>query len=227
MILILMVEGSQDGATNPYGVFTLRGSNDLDLDGGGSKGGDFLLHTISNTRVHGGTTRHNIVGKEIFTDINVTPHNGVEYSFMNTNRFHTQERWLEKCLRGSESFVANSDDLTVRKLVGLVNGRRCRGCVHLGFEVKGDVAQLLLDVANNFSLSGGGEGVAALSHDLHQVGSQVATSQVQTEDGVGKGVTFVDRDGVGDTITGVQDNTGGTARGVEGEDSLDCHVHGG
>merc|ERR1719361_1164583 len=39
-------EGGQDGATDPYGVFPLRGSNDLDLNGGWSQGGDFLLHSV-------------------------------------------------------------------------------------------------------------------------------------------------------------------------------------
>ena len=67
-------ERSKDGATDPYGVFSLGRSNDLDLDGGRSKGGDFLLHTISNTRVHGGTTGQDIVGVQVLTDINVAPH---------------------------------------------------------------------------------------------------------------------------------------------------------
>merc|ERR1712183_1045498 len=32
---------------------------------------------------------------------------------------------------------------------------------------------------------------------------------------------------MGDTITRVHDNTGGTSRGIEGEDSLDGDIHGG
>merc|ERR1719423_449738 len=78
---------------------------------------------------------------------------------------------------------------------------------------------------DDFTLGGGGEGVATLSHDLHEVGGQIATSQVHTEDGVGKGVTFVDGDSVCNTITGVEDNTGGTTGSVEGEDSLDGDIH--
>ena len=42
-------EGGQDGATDPDGVFPFWGSDDLDLDGGWSEGGDFLLHAVSNT----------------------------------------------------------------------------------------------------------------------------------------------------------------------------------
>merc|ERR1712228_236401 len=33
-----------------------------------SKSGDFLLHTVSNTRVHGGASGHDSVGIEILTD---------------------------------------------------------------------------------------------------------------------------------------------------------------
>merc|ERR1712077_181219 len=44
---------------------------------------------------------------------------------------------------------------------------------------------------------------------------------------MGKSITFIDGDGVGDTITRVHDNTSGTTRGIEGEDSLDGNIHGG
>merc|ERR1719206_1520173 len=43
---------------------------------------------------------------------------------------------------------------------------------------------------------------------------------------MGEGITFIDGDTVGDTISRVHDNTGGTARGIEGEDSLDGNIHG-
>jgi len=150
-------EGSQDGATDPYGVFSLWGSNDLDLDGGWGKGSDFLLHSVGNTWVHCGTTRKDIVGEEILTDINVAPHDGVVDTFMDTNRFHTQEGWLEERFWATETFVTDGDDLTVRKFIGLVKRSRCGGNVHFRFEVKGDIAKFFLDVTDNFSLSGGGE----------------------------------------------------------------------
>merc|ERR1711892_327406 len=63
--------------------------------------------------------------------------------------------------------------------------------------------------------------------DLHQVVGQLTTSKVKTDDGVGEGVTLVDGDTVGDTITGVHHDTSGTARGIQREDSLDRNVHGG
>merc|ERR1711933_379218 len=51
-------------------------------------------------------------------------------------------------------------------------------------------------------------------------------SKVKTEDGVGQSITFIDGDSVGDTITGVHDDTSGTTRGVQGQNSLDSDIHG-
>ena len=44
---------------------------------------------------------------------------------------------------------------------------------------------------------------------------------------MGKGVTLVDGHGVGDTISGVEDDSGGTSGSVQGQDGLDGDVHGG
>merc|ERR1719268_572701 len=70
-------EGGQDGATDPYRVLPLRGSNNLDLNGGWGKGGDLLLHSVSNTGVHGGASRHDSVGVQVLTDVNIALHDGV------------------------------------------------------------------------------------------------------------------------------------------------------
>merc|ERR1712123_292524 len=44
---------------------------------------------------------------------------------------------------------------------------------------------------------------------------------------MGKSITFIDWDTVGNTISRVHDDTSGTARGIQGEDSLDGDIHGG
>ena len=84
-------KGRQDGASDPDGVFPLWGSNDLDLNGGGSQSSDLLLHPISNTRVHGGATRHDGVGIEVLPDVNITLHDGVVDGLVNAARLHSQE----------------------------------------------------------------------------------------------------------------------------------------
>merc|ERR1712227_801232 len=199
-------EGSQDGATDPDGVFPLRRSSDL------------LLHSVSNTRVHGGASGHDSVGIQVLPDVNIALHDGVVGGLMDTAGLHTQERGLEEGLRGTEPLIANGDDLTVGKLIGLLQGGGSSGGGHFLLEIKGNIAELLLDVTDNFTLSGGGERVTTLSEDLHEVVGELTASQVQTEDGMGESVTLIDGDGVGDTITRVHDNTSGTTRGIEGED---------
>ena len=155
-----LLEGGQrgqDGTTDPDGVFPLGWSNDLDLHGAGSQSSDFLLHTVSNTREHGGTSGEDSVGVQILTDVDVALHDGIVSGFMDTSRFHTQEGWLEQRLGATESLVTDGDDLTVGKLVALLQGGGGSGGGHFLLEVEGDIAELLLDVSDDFSLGCGGE----------------------------------------------------------------------
>merc|ERR1712121_19920 len=220
-------ERSKDGSSNPDRVLPLWWSNDLDLDGGWSKSSDLLLHTISNTRVHGGASGHDSVGIQVLTDVNIALHDGVVGGLVDATGFHSKEGRLEESFRAAETLIADGDDLAVGKLIRLLKGSggSCSG--HLLLEVKGNIAELLLDVTDNLTLSSGGEGVATLGENLHQVVGELTSSKVKTDNSMGKGITFIDGDTVGDTISRVHDNTSGTARGIEGEDSLDCNIHGG
>ena len=146
---------------------------------------------------------------------------------MDATALETQDGGLEESLGSTETLVANGDDLAVGKLVGLLEAGALAGGLDLLLEVESDVAELLLDVADDFSLGGGGEGVTALGQDLHQVVGQIATGHVDTGDGVGKRETLVDGDHVSDTVTGVEHDTGGTSRGVQGEHGLDGDVESG
>merc|ERR1712033_135084 len=67
-------QGGEDGATDPDGVLPLGGSNDLDLDGAGSEGGDLLLHPVGDTGVHGGAAGHDSVSVQVLPDIHVALH---------------------------------------------------------------------------------------------------------------------------------------------------------
>merc|ERR1719370_2903911 len=142
-------EGSQDGASDPDGVVPLWGSDDLDLDGGGSQGGDLLLHTVSNTGVHGGASGHDGVGVQVLPDVNDALHDGVVSGLVDAAGLHSQEAGLEEGLGAPEPLVADGDDLAVGQLVGLLQGGGGGGGGHLLLEVQGDVAELLLDVTDN------------------------------------------------------------------------------
>merc|ERR1719391_1588605 len=100
---------------------------------------------------------------------------------MNTTGLHTKEGKLEQSLRAPEPLVTNGDDLAVRKLIGLLQGGGGSSSGHLLLKVKGNIAELLLDVPDNLPLSSGGEGVATLSEDLHQVVGELTSSQIQTD----------------------------------------------
>lgn len=175
----------------------------------------------------GKKTYHDNVAVEVLSDVDVALHDGVESGDVDTTALKTQDRRLEESLRSTESLVANGDDLAVGKLVGLLQAGALGGGLDLLLEVEGDVAELLLDVTDDFSLGGGGEGVTTLSQDLHQVVGKITTSHVNTSNGVRKSETLVDGDNVGDTVTGVEHDTGGTTGSVQGQNGLDGDIEGG
>merc|ERR1719220_1463227 len=209
--------------------FPLRRSHNLDLHGGGGQSGHLLLHPVSNAGVHGGAAGQDSVGVQVLPDVHITLHDGVVGGLVDASRLHVAHHvGLEESLGTAESLVTDLDHLAVRKLVGLLDGAGGLGGFHLLLEVQGDVAKLLFDVPDDLQLGGGGEGVlSTLSHQLLEVVGEVSAGQVQSEDGVGEGVAFIDGTSVGDTVTGVHHDTGGTAGGVQGEHGLDGDVHGG
>jgi hypothetical protein len=100
-------------------------------------------------------TYHNNVAIKILTNIDITFHDGVEGSDVNASRFETENGWLEESFWGPESLVTDSDDLSVGKFVGLLESRALGCGLDFLLEVKCHVAELLLDIANDFTLSGG------------------------------------------------------------------------
>ena len=59
------------------------------------------------------SSRQHGVGVQVLTDINIALHDGVVSGLVDTRRFHTQERRLEHGIGTAESFVANSNDLSI------------------------------------------------------------------------------------------------------------------
>ena len=65
----------------------------------------------------------------------------------------TNESWLKQDLWASEPFVANSDDLSIWELIGLLSHRGGTSHAHFLFEIHGTVTQFLFDVSDYFFLS--------------------------------------------------------------------------
>merc|ERR1719430_286785 len=107
---------------------------------------------------------------------------------MDATGFHSEEGWLEESLWAAETFIANGDDLAVGKFIGLLKGGGGSGSGHFLFKVKGKIAELLLDVTDNLTFSSGGEGVATLSEDLHQVVGELTASKIKTDNSMGEGI---------------------------------------
>merc|ERR1712212_883480 len=75
-------ERSKNRSSDPYGVFPLRRSNDLDLHRRRGEGGNLLLHTVGDSGVHGGATRENGVGVKVSSDVDVALVDGVVGCFV-------------------------------------------------------------------------------------------------------------------------------------------------
>jgi len=73
---------------------------------------------------------------------------------------------LEEILRASESLIANGNDFTIGHLVVLFELRAVDGLLKSIFVVKGNEAELLLNISDDFKLRRGLELVRSLKKEL-------------------------------------------------------------
>merc|ERR1711939_1248896 len=182
---------------------------------------ELALEALGHVGEHGGTTGHDDVAEEVLTDIRVAVVDSLAGELVEAHHLLTVEGRLEHELWATDHLVVHSDDLAVGHLELLLLASEV---VDFLSEVLGDVAKVLLDLLGGLALGGGGENDLGLLENLADVVGEVTTSEVDALDGVRHGVTLVDRDSVGHTITTVPDDTSGAARGVQGEHSLDVNV---
>ena len=71
---------------------------------------------------------------------------------------------LEESFWASESLVSYGNGLAIRHFIDLISLGAFSEGLHLLVEVQGDVAELLLDISDDFSLGGGGEGLSELGN---------------------------------------------------------------
>jgi len=218
-------EMGKDSTTDPDGVFSLTWGVDLDLHLGWGEVDHFLLKSLWDTWVHGGTTGHDHVLVEVFSDIDIALHDGFEGEVVDWWDFPTDRaEWVKEGLWASELLVTNGDDVSIWELVLLLFGRGVFVFLHLFLEVEGDVTELLLDVSDDFEFGRGGEGWSALSEELSEISGEISTGEVISLDSMWQRVTLVDWDGVSNTITRVDDATSNSTRRVEGKNSLDGNI---
>merc|ERR1719281_683422 len=128
-------QGCKDRSPNPDRVFTLWWSNNFDFHGGWCQSCDLLGQTIGDTAEHSSTTGKNNVCVQIFTDINITFHDGLEHSVMDTFSFLSDQCWLEKDFWAAETLVAYGDYIAVWQFIALFKGSTFCGSGHFSIVV--------------------------------------------------------------------------------------------
>ena len=72
---------------------------------------------------------------------------------MNSVRFLSQQRRLEKNFRTAEAFISNSNNVSVGQFVCFLLLRTFTSGFKLCVIIKSNVTELLFDIADNFSFS--------------------------------------------------------------------------
>merc|ERR1719189_2900934 len=107
-------QGRQDRATNPHGVLALWGGDNLDLHGGGRQGSELLGHPLANAGEHRRPARKHDVSVEVFANVDIALHDGLERGVMDATGLLSNETGLEKNLRATEALTADRDDVSIR-----------------------------------------------------------------------------------------------------------------
>lgn len=222
-------EGAESRCTSPDGVVSISWGNDLDHVSSRCHGVKFFLKSIRETFVKGGSTGEDNVLIEISSDIHIAIVDGGLGKFVYTEGLVTflDEVWEEESFWSHESWGVDGNGGTIRELVVLGEFGGGRGLLLIGGWVNGDVTDLLLHSIDNL-LPG------RLSSDFldtfegkefEEILGDGSSGNEVLSDSVRDGETFEDWDGMGDTISLIGDETGGSTVGVEGHDSLDSNVH--
>jgi hypothetical protein len=101
-------------------------------------------------------------------------------------QIEVEEERLEESLGAPKPLVSDGDDLSIGKLVGLLEGAGSAG--HILIDVEGDITKLIFNVPDDLALGGGGEGVSALGEDLHEVVGEASSVVVDWLDDSAKTV---------------------------------------
>jgi len=223
------LEGALDGTTRPYGVVSIGRSNDLDISGFWAESRDFFLESIWKTFVKSGTTGKDDVSVKVGSNIKIAVSNGFRAELVHAHGFVTflDEAWLEEGFWAHESWGVNTDVLTIWELVGLSEFSAGIGFSLVGLEIEGDESGLFLHGFDNLvpgtftTLLGDTVG----SEEGDEVVGDGSSGDEVLVNGVRNGETFIDWDSVGNTISRINDATGGSTVSVEGKDGLDGNVH--
>lgn len=171
---------------------------------------DLLPHSLTHAVEKSGTSRQDNVLEEVLSNVLIAFLNRVVAVLMDTFKVKSSLLGVEHYFSSSESLVTNEDLSAVREFIVLFASMAILSIFNSGVKVVDDIAHLLLDVSDDFELSVGCETVTTLVEDLLKVGGDVSTGQVDALNSMRNGITLVDRYSMGNSISGVCDNTRGS-----------------
>jgi hypothetical protein len=93
--------------------------------------------------------------------------------------------------------------------------------------VVGCIGVFLLDILQKFELAGEAEFHADVIQQFVKILGHLSSGKVVSLDCVGQSVALVDGDGACDSIAGVENETGGAASRIQGQNCLACDIEGG
>ena len=199
-------EGGQSGGTLPNGKLAVMGGDDLDLRIGRGSLLEFFREAGSDAFIHSGTAREDNVLSQLTSSIQVGLIDRLLGQKMQRIARFAVQCWLEEKLRNLHAEGAlDFKHALVWELVDLVEFGRTLCGGKLSLVVQSDEAKFFFNILDSLHLGAGGEGAARLKQKLLAVLSDEAASNFHLLNGVGNGETFEDGDGVGDTITGIND----------------------
>jgi hypothetical protein len=143
---------------------------------------EFLLQSRGQTRVHAATTTEHNSLVQTRSDIDIGALDSVEEQFSHTGLINIHQMGLEETLGGLESLTADTDDTAVGKGVGLDQNSGILGQLLVQLKVVGNVAELLLDLADGLEIGGSVQRIAAAQKKGNQVAGDIPASHIQSLD---------------------------------------------
>ena len=221
-------QGAEGGTTGPDGVVSVSWSHNVNDTLLWAELVQLFLESIGKTLVESSTTGADDVLVQVSSHIKIALTDGSESQLVETLGLITllDQVWLEDTLWGLEARSVHVDSLTVGELERFLVSVGATSLAASSFVVLSYEAALLLNGSNDLEpgtlttlLSN-----AILGQELDEEISDNTSSDKVLQHGVRNREAFVNWDGVGNTITGIADETSGSTVGVERQDGLNSDV---
>lgn len=120
--------------------------------------------------------------------------------------------------------ISNGKDLPIRQFVVFLNSRTLSSHLEFSFKIQGDIAQFLLDIADDFAFCRGCKGIATFCQHFDKMTRKISASKIKPLNSVRKRKSLIDGHDMGHAVPWIQDNSGCPAWGIQGQDSLNGDI---